>query len=590
MDGVLSSQLESHQIAGAVVSVVKDGKLIFTKGYGYSDLETQTPVQPDQTLFRTGSVTKPVVWTAVMQLVERGLLDLDADVQDYLDFPIPETYPQPITLAHLLTHTAGFEEAGLGTFVREREQMAPLSEYLRENIPARIYPPGQIAAYSNYSAALAGYLIERTSGMPYEEYILENIFRRLEMDNSTLYQPLPPGHAKNLSKGYIREAGRYREGRFEYVQASPAGALSSTAYDMANFMIAHLQEGRYQDVRILQESTAQEMHSRQFAHHPEMGGMTYGWMEMDSYGQRVIWHGGNTVFFHTILILLPDHNTGLYASYNSVGGAEASILLMNAFMEKYFSLVRPPVSEQFSADPLERFTGSYIPSRHNVTSIAKFLLLAGPVSVSQTPEGMLRIGGLGFEPTYWMPAGENIFHNIETPQILLFDQSEQGRFDRFYLSDFSPIAFLRAPWHGTPGLHYLVLGITLPVFLVALLAIPVSRLSTLSYRRSLKDDQPLPTRLASWLTWLFSLLALTFTTGVLVMLADPEIFLGLPPWSGVLSIISWTLPALALAMFVLGVLAALRGYWEAGSRMLYGLVTLSALVFVLFMAYWNLFF
>src|ERR687889_2070987 len=110
LDEELGKEMQKHHIAGAAVSVVKDGELFFAKGYGEADVEKGIPVDPKQTIFHVGSVGKLFTWTAVMQLVEEGRLDLDADINTYLDFRIPDTYPHPITLKHLLTHTAGFED------------------------------------------------------------------------------------------------------------------------------------------------------------------------------------------------------------------------------------------------------------------------------------------------------------------------------------------------------------------------------------------------------------------------------------------------------------------------------------------------
>ncbi len=115
LDGVLAAEMRSHSIASATVSVVKDGELFFAKGYGYADRESRRPVDPERTLFRPGSISKLFTWTAVMQLVEQGKIDLDADVNEYLtDFRIPDTFPEPITMEHLMTHTPGFEDGGLG--------------------------------------------------------------------------------------------------------------------------------------------------------------------------------------------------------------------------------------------------------------------------------------------------------------------------------------------------------------------------------------------------------------------------------------------------------------------------------------------
>ncbi|HSR47309.1 MAG TPA: serine hydrolase domain-containing protein, partial [Anaerolineales bacterium] len=135
LDELMAKDMEEHHIAGAAVSVVKDGLLFFAKGYGFADLENGIPVDPDATVFRIGSVNKLFTWTAVMQLVEQGKLDLDADINEYLDFPIPDTYPQPITLKHLMTHTAGFEDLYFDLASVEEEDQLPPGEYLASHIP-----------------------------------------------------------------------------------------------------------------------------------------------------------------------------------------------------------------------------------------------------------------------------------------------------------------------------------------------------------------------------------------------------------------------------------------------------------------------
>jgi CubicO group peptidase (beta-lactamase class C family) len=156
-------------------SVVKDGKLFFAKGYGYADLENNIPVDPEKTIFRTGSVGKVFTWTAVMQLVEQGKLDLNADINTYLDFRIPDTYPQPITLKHLMTHTSGIEDRWIGSLTPDASELVPEREWLVANFPGRVRPPGEAAGYSNYNAMLAGYIVARVSGEPYEQYIQKHI-------------------------------------------------------------------------------------------------------------------------------------------------------------------------------------------------------------------------------------------------------------------------------------------------------------------------------------------------------------------------------------------------------------------------------
>src|SRR5215211_1330131 len=220
LDALIPSQLRNRSIAGAVVSVVKDGQVLFQKGYGYSDLEEKRPVLPDQTLFRPGSISKLFTATAVMQLVEQGRLDLDRDINDYLDFSIPKTYPEPITLRQLLTHAGGFEETLKNLFVARESDIKPLRMYLVNEMPARIFPPGKIPSYSNYGFTLAGYIVERVSSEKFERYIENHILKPLGMNNSTFDQPLPPQLAPQMSKGYLSASKKPRD--FEWVQAAPA--------------------------------------------------------------------------------------------------------------------------------------------------------------------------------------------------------------------------------------------------------------------------------------------------------------------------------------------------------------------------------
>ena len=186
LDALIPSQLRNRNIAGAVVAVVKDGQVLFQKGYGYADFEAKKPVLPDQTLFRPGSISKLFTATAVMQLVEQGKLDLDRDVNDYLDFAIPKTYPEPVTLRQLLTHTAGFEETLKNLFVAHQSDVKPLRAYLVNQMPARIFPPGKVPSYSNYGFTLAGYIVERVSGEKFERYVTNHILQPLRMDEFDL--------------------------------------------------------------------------------------------------------------------------------------------------------------------------------------------------------------------------------------------------------------------------------------------------------------------------------------------------------------------------------------------------------------------
>ena len=299
LDELLGKEMEKHHIAGAAVSVVKDGKLYFAKGYGYADFENKTPVDPEQTIFRIGSVGKLFTWTAVMQLAEQGKLDLDADINTYLDFRIPDTYPQPITLKHLMTHTSGFDDRLLESLVSDADDRVSTREWLISNMPARARPPGDIASYSNYNAMLAGYIVARISGRPYDHYIQEHILNPLGMVHSTAQSPMPPDLRSHASLGYTYEDGAFQAYPNYTAQPAvlPSGAHQGSVTDLARFMIAHLQDGCYSDAniaeaRILNKSTMQQMHSTVYTPDPRLLGTAYGFFDFSDNGQRTIGHSG----------------------------------------------------------------------------------------------------------------------------------------------------------------------------------------------------------------------------------------------------------------------------------------------------------
>ncbi|MBV8308146.1 MAG: beta-lactamase family protein, partial [Gammaproteobacteria bacterium] len=257
LDGYLPYALHTGDIAGAVAVIVKDGEVLTERGYGYADVAARKPIDPKLTLCRPGSVSKLFTWTAVMQLVEQGKIDLDADINQYLDFKIPPRDGKPITMRNLMQHTAGFEEQAKG-IITENTKAPSFETLLKAWVPERVFAPGTTPAYSNYGASLAGYIVERLSGEPFDAYMEKHIFTPLDMPHSSFRQPLPPELAPLMSKGY--RAASDEPGGFEIVGPAPAGSLSSPGEEMAHFMIAHLQGGEYHGQRILSAATAQLMH------------------------------------------------------------------------------------------------------------------------------------------------------------------------------------------------------------------------------------------------------------------------------------------------------------------------------------------
>ncbi len=432
LDALIPSQLRNRNIAGAVVSVVKDGQVLFQKGYGYADVEEKKPVLPDQTLFRPGSVSKLFTATAVMQLVEQGKLDLDRDVNDYLDFALPKTYPEPVTLRQLLTHTGGFEETLKNLFVAHESDIKPLRTYLVNEMPARIFLPGKIPSYSNYGFTLAGYIVERVSGEKFERYIENHILKPLGMNNSTFEQPLPPQLGPQMSKGYLSASKKPRD--FEWVQAAPAGALTTTAADMTQFMLAFLQDGAVDGVSILKPETVRQMETRQFEFDPMLPGLGITFMEYLIDPVRIIAHGGDTVYFHSDMILVPDAHLGYFLSYNSlgkdVGGGRGEV--WRSFVNRYFPSAGQPkvnVDPNMAKSDGRAVGGLYDGTRRGQTTLLRILALVGQFKVSSDKEGVLQIEGMknqSGELQRWREIAPLIYREMDGLERIGFRRDASG--------------------------------------------------------------------------------------------------------------------------------------------------------------------
>lgn len=477
LDGIVPLQLGLSDIAGATVSVVKDGKLLFAKGYGYADVQKKQPVSAQDTLFRPGSISKLFTWTAVMQLFEQGKLDLDRDVNEYLDFKIPDAFGKPITLKNILTHTPGFEEQIKDLF--SSTPVSPnLGEYLKTHIPARIYPPGTVPAYSNYATALAGYIVERASGRPFEDYVEENILKPLNMTRSTFRQPLPTGLASSMSSGY--RLGSDAPGEFEIVNPFPAGSLSSSATDMAQFMIAHLQDGQLGEARILKPETVRLMHSRLFALDDAANAMCYGFYEETRNGQRIIGHGGDTIYFHSDLHLVLDQKVGFFVSYNSAGkatglGDSPRTTLWGAFLDRYYphSMQAQPVAG--AKEAAEAVSGTYTLSRRGETSFIKLASLLGEFTVSPAGDEDIEVSlltGANGKPKRWQAVSPTTFVEREGQDKLIFKPDQNGK-----LQLILPFPFFIGQQVGgleSGKLLLLVLGASLAVMLATLILWPIA--------------------------------------------------------------------------------------------------------------------
>ncbi len=488
-DGVVPLQLEQADVAGAVVAVVKDGKVLFMKGYGYADAGSRRPVSPESTLFRPGSISKLFTWTAVMQQVEQGKLDLDRDINTYLDFRIPPTFAGPITLRDLMTHRPGFEETNKDLFVGQASDLRPLTQYLPSHLPARIFPAGETPAYSNYGATVAAYIVQRVSGQPFEDYVEQHILGPLQMTTSSFRQPLPAALAPLMSSGYDRASGDAKS--FEYVEVAPAGGLSTSAADMTHFMIAHLGLGRWDGVQILAPSTMAAMHTRQSGWPPSVRGSALGFYEQSRNGHRIIGHGGDTQYFHSGLYLVLDANLGFFVSCNSAGRGDVGTpeVVFGRFMDRYFpdSAAREPTLPTALADD-QHVAGAYMSSRRSQTNVLAATSLVGELTVSADPADTTIVidaqSGINGQPKRYREVAPDVFREVGGPAHIAFVTDATGRrtlFVDFPFEVFQQVTTLT----DRKNISLAMLGASLALMVLTLVAWPIAAMVRAHLRQQL---------------------------------------------------------------------------------------------------------
>jgi CubicO group peptidase (beta-lactamase class C family) len=593
-DGFLPQQIEKADIAGAVIAVVKDGKPIFEKGYGYSDVENKKPVSPQDTLFRPGSISKTFTWTAVMQQVELGKLDLDKDVNTYLDFKLPAAFGKPTTLRDIMTHRPGLEETVKDLFVGAQKDLTPMTQYLPTHIPHQIYPPGTIPAYSNYATTVAAYVVQRVSGENFDDYLDNHFFKPLGMTRATFRQPLPDSLKQYMSTGYGRASEKPKD--FEWVEVAPAGSLSASAESMAHWMIMHLQNGRYGDVQILKPETAIAMHSRQKGWPDATNGMCLGFYEQTMNGHRVIAHGGDTVAFHSNMLLLLNDNVGLFVSYNSAGApnhGDARGTLYEAFMDRYFPA--PPSSEptlSTAAADARSVAGPYSISRRFETNILSITSLLGQAKIQVDPKDntifVEELKGENGKTKHYREVAPMIFRNVDGKDKIVFAENNGQRiaYIDYPFMVFQPVDSLLL----RQGLNYFVICFAIAIIVLTILFWPVTWALRKHYGKPLTlDASALKWRRFLRIACLVDILFLIFLAVLLQSLEKPG---GLGSGGDFKLHLMQLIGVLGVFGAILAIVAAVKSWGDGTQWFWYKLwnvlVALGCVFFFWFIWHWNL--
>lgn len=462
LDEYMNRAMIQHHVPGAVVSIVKNGEVKFMRGYGYADLERKIKADPNTTVFRLGSLSKSVTATAVMQLQEEGMLDLHKDIKQY-DNNLPFTYSgsKPITMHHLLTHTSGLCESVFAVG-RHKEKQLALGEAIHNGgFPTLCREPGEQVAYSNQGMGLAGYLVEVISGKPYEQFVLDGIFKPLQMDHSAFrLEESDPHLAKSYA--YNDNKGKYSQIPYSYIHYSPAGGLNSTAHDMARFMLAHLEQGEVEGNRILTGSSMELMHRTQFTAQENMPGVAYGFYERIHHDLRLVEHDGGIDGFQSYMYLIPSERTGIFIATNAEGGGE----VREGLIQEYLNRVHPDKRAEPSLHPtflheLQKVEGYYVPNRAKLKGPLNFGQHLSAGKLKAVGDGVITWNGMRFVETQ-----PYLFQTEDTGERIYIDADQQ----RFALSSIPTMMYERqAEVFLNPLLQIIIfLSFTLvyPVYLI----------------------------------------------------------------------------------------------------------------------------
>jgi len=566
LDGLIPAEMKRTKIPGGVVVVVKDGQILTERGYGYADVAKKRKVDPRTTIFHPGSISKTFTFTAIMQLVEQGRIDLDADVNTYLDFKIPPRDGKPVTMRQIMTHTGGFEES-IKNLTTGRKPAPPLGTYLKTWVPERIYAPGTVPAYSNYASALAGYVVQRVSGQDYYDYMDTHLFKPLGMTLSSFRQPAPAHMRPLLSQGY--GAGSTDPAYFEHWSVAPAGSLLATGHDMASFMIAHLQQGRSGEAQILSPATAAQMHAIQPRIFPALNGMALGFYEHSRNGHRILAHNGGTQFFHSDMHLFLDDGVGIFISLNSPGveGGASGIhdALFRGFSDRYFPAAASPARAGVDAATAKQHAqlvaGPWDSSRRSDSSFLRIGSLLGPFTIAANEDGTIGFAIPGQGMTKWREIAPFVWQQVDGTdkvQVLVKD----GRPILFGFDVAPPQAFIPSPGWRSPAWLMPALLLSLAILLINGLSWPVGAIVRRRFKAPLRYTGRAATlyRITRALSLGAIVAICTLVATLTYMAADIERFSeAMDPWLLVVKLAT-------VAIFVLGAIASLYdlvAHWRA---------------------------
>ncbi len=450
IDSLVAEKMAEYHVPGAIVVVIQDSQSVYKKAYGFADLENQIPVDVEKTGFRIASVTKTFTATAAMQLVEKGMLDLHVPISNYLpDRNFSFLNDEPITMHHLLTHTAGFDLTDIGDAALKAEDVVPLETFVRHHMPDRVHSPGEVHSYSNFGYTLAGYIIQVISGQSYEQYIKDNILIPLGMVHSSLDQPLPSPFKENLSKSYVWNKNRTVSIPRDFTNTVPGGGLVSTGGDMTRYMLYHLNAGDTSYKDFLGHDLHTMLTSQQYGSKGTQYGVAYAFFENGWTGRRCLEHTGAQLGFLSLMTLIPETGTGLFIAQNNredAGGFRYDLAraIFDTLLHRNERHIDLPKPDESFVNIAKNYTGTYQQMNYPHSSYEKIGTLMGfadnAYNVKHSGGGFLQLNGDTF-----IMMDKELFHryNEKSPWNVAFRLDQA---DRAYQLDAGILSYRKLSW------------------------------------------------------------------------------------------------------------------------------------------------
>jgi len=470
VDAYVEEKISDKKVKGAAVTVVHDGHVLISKGYGFADEENNIHADSD-TGFRIGSVSKTFVALAAMQLVEKGRLQMYAPISQYLGNNSP-SLQYPVTMRQLLTHTAGFEEISSGLFFRPNESLLPLYDTLIKYTPKQVYQPGEVFAYSNYGITLAGYVIQNITGKDFVEYANQSIFKLLSMNNST-YNVLRP-KAPIVSKGYNNDGTEREE---SLVQFYPCGSITSTADDMGKYMNFLLS---FNDTPALSKVSRQELFKRQYTLDEEFDGIGYCWGRCLWNGHYIYSHEGGTQNFSTVVLLCPSERLGVFVSFNTQADMHEIISSVSSLLYGPEDISR--YNKPYNGTDSQDISGYYTSTISSHTSTEKIFNLTTTIQIKGNPST-----GFSFNAKKLQHVGKNAYFHPELGYFKFMKKNGHS-----FLVTSECFSFLRIPWYDNLGFQASMISFyTLTCLMIFIMSI-IQLVNSIRKRKSLKIAMSIP--------------------------------------------------------------------------------------------------